>query len=107
MVKPPQSGRPGTMDREPTLYWGSSKVRTGLIRLDSFGRQQRPVGLHLLGRVGSQPERCRRYCAAMSSSDTGMTRTSPIVVMKLVSPLHLGTTCACTCSGSPAPAESP
>lgn len=49
MAKPPQSGRPGTMDREPTLYWGSSKVRTGLIRLDSFGRQQRPVGLHLIG----------------------------------------------------------
>ena len=38
------------MDREPTLNWGSSKVRTGLIRLDSFGRQQRPVGLHPLGR---------------------------------------------------------
>ena len=40
----------------------------------------------------------------VSARSSGSTRISPTTGMKLVSPLHLGTTCQCRCSGMPAPA---
>src|SRR6202007_233225 len=43
----------------------------------------------------------------VSRSNCGMTLESPMIVMKLASPPHRGTTCTCRCSASDPPADAP
>lgn len=51
--------------------------------------------------------RTRTIASYICSRLAGITRTSPTVVMKFVSPRQRGTTWTCRCSGSPAPAAAP
>lgn len=67
---------------------------------DTSGHDREPVG----GPQLTQAARTRRQ---LSSSASGMTRTPPTEVMKLVSPDHRGTTWRWRCLGMPAPAARP
>src|SRR5262249_44741986 len=88
---------------------------------DAVGRQARPQrGLGdrrrelRVRRAGHQVEVAHGWLAhsvasssRVSRSSCGTTLEPPMIVMKLASPLHRGTTCMCRCSASEPPADFP
>ena len=120
----PSLPRFGGIRVEGRERWTVTPLRTGVRARSVRGQDQAdssalgltsgPAGLRpacfMALDVADQPSssgRAVRYISAISSREAGVTLTSPVTVMKFVSPPQRGTTWAWTCSGSPAPAAAP